>query len=224
MGFIKNLKSLFIEEESTKEGTEQPAPASSNPAGPASAPVRPTSTAPDTDTDPGKVDQRFLDTLFQALEANNLEGFDYLEFRQALRSLGKMDMDEATRFKSAYVMAQTMNVTPRELTRTAQVYLDILEKEKKKFSDALANQERTQIQSRKHRITELESSIVAHQKQIEELMASISAQREEMTTLTAELAEVHQKIQRTEKQFMSSHDFLTREIESDIQKMDQYLK
>ena len=55
-------------------------------------------------------------------------------------------------------------------------------------------------------------------------MASISAQREEMTTLTAELAEVHQKIQRTEKQFMSSHDFLTREIESDIQKMDQYLK
>lgn len=224
MGFIKNLKSLFIEEEPAQEGTEQPAPTSAKAPEADSKPARPAAAPSTTSMDTGKVDQRFLDTLLQALEANNLEGFDYLEYRQALRSLVKMDMDEATRFKSAYAMAQTMNVTPRDLSRTAQVYLDVLAKEKKKFSDALANQERTQIQTRQNRIADLEASITSCQKQIEELMASINTQRDEMTNLSSELSEVHQKIQKTEQQFMASHDFLTKEIEADIQKMDQYLK
>lgn len=224
MGFIKNLKSLFIEEEATKEGSEQPVPPRSDVAKSEVKPAADPISTPSASASPAKVDQRFLDALLQALEANNLEGFDYLEFRQALRSLIKMDMDEATRFKSAFAMAQTMNISPRDLTRTAQVYLDVLAKEKKKFSEALANQEKNQIQTRQSRIVELETSIANCQKQIEELMATIHAQRDEMTNLNAELSEVHQKIQKTEQQFMSSHDLLTSEIEADIQKMDQYLK
>ncbi len=223
MGFIKNLKSLFIEESSTAEQTEPQeelleATSELPKDEPDSTPVRAVNASS------GEVDQRFLETLLNALERNNLEGFDYLEFRQALRNLGKMNMDEATRYKSAYAMAQTMNVTPRDLTRTAQVYLDVLNKEQKAFSDALNNQEKTQINSRKERLEQLDKSIVQHQEQIESLMSSINKQRQEVDKLTSELASVHDKIVDTQDRFTRTHAFLLDEIQSDINKMDQYLK
>ena len=52
---------------------------------------------------------KFVDNLLKAIEANNLEGFDYLEYKQSLRSLSSMDMDEATKFNSAFAMAKTKN-------------------------------------------------------------------------------------------------------------------
>lgn len=223
MGIIQNLKSLFIEETGSEDAAtsrEQPVEAASedSPDSPVHAPARP------VDASIGKVDQRLLETLLNALEQNNLEGFDYLEFRQALRNLSKMNMDEATRYKSAYAMAQTMNVTPVDLTRTAKVYLDILAREKKAFSDALANQEKTQIDSRKERLAQLDKNIVEHQKQIESLMASINSQRQEMDKLKGELDEVHSKIVNTGERFALTHGFLTDEIQMDINKMEQYLK
>lgn len=223
MGFIKNLKSLFIEETSVEQPTEDESIEAS---APAEKPAQPVTKPRETTISAarGNVDQRFLDTLLNAMEEQNQEGFDYLEFRQALKSLGKMNMDEATRFKSAYAMAQTMNVTPSELTRTANVYLDILNKEQKKFSAALSNQEETQINARKERLSQLDQTILQHQKEIESLMASINTHRKEAEQLKGELEEVHQKILVTQKQFTTTHAFLLEEITSDITKMEQYLK
>lgn len=223
MEFIKNLKSLFIEETSTTE----PEPSQEAPVEQTTEPtpdVQNASPVRDLHVSSGAVDQRFLETLLNALERNNLEGFDYLEFRQALRNLGKMNMDEATRYKSAFAMAQTMNVTPLDLTRTAQVYIDVLNREQKTFSDAMSNQEKTQINSRKDRLAQLDKSIIQHQGQIESLMASINVQRQEVDKLTSELAEVHQKIVNTQDRFARTHAFLMEEIQTDVKKMDQYLK
>ncbi|MCF8237164.1 MAG: hypothetical protein K9I85_03345 [Saprospiraceae bacterium] len=223
MGFIKNLKSLFIEENSTDPQVE---PENMEPTAPADTPSKPVNVPREStlSTPKGKLDQRFLDTLLNAMEEQNLEGFDYLEFRQALKSLGRMNMDEATRFKSAFAMAQTMNVTPSELTRTATVYLDILNKEQKKFSEALANQEKTQINVRQERLSWLDETILKHQQEIESLMASINTHRKEAEQLKAELDEVHQKMVVTQDQFTRTHTFLVEEINSDISKMEQYLK
>ena len=109
---LKKLKSLFIvEDESNAKGTvekkepeviqdksksgEEPIPS-----GDISVPV-----------DDGKIDQKFVDVLLKAIDNQNMEGFDYLEYKQSLQSLSKMDMDESTRYKSAFAMAKTMGAT-----------------------------------------------------------------------------------------------------------------
>ena len=78
------------------------------------------------------------------MEKANIEGFDYLEYKQSLKSLAKMPMDERTRFQSAYAMAQTMGASVGHLIKTAQHYIDILAAEEKKFETALANQKKLQ--------------------------------------------------------------------------------
>ena len=90
-------------------------------------------TSADYDTPAGKADQKFIDILLNAIDKNNLEGFDYLEYKTSLQGLDSMSMDEATRYKSAFVMAKTMGVTPTKLLSSAKHYVGVLNKEEKKF-------------------------------------------------------------------------------------------
>lgn len=233
MKFLKNLKSLFVIEpddqgnaESVKETEKQPS-VNTQPA------VKDTNwaeegnihlSASNAGSKDNPYDERFLDTLLGALEANNMEGFDYLEFRQALLSLESMQFDEATRFKSALAMASTMKVTPDELLRSAKVYLNVLDKENKSFSEALRLQEETQIKSREERIASIEQSITAQQEEIEKLMAQIGQSKQESDKIKKELTDVHDKIRETKSLFEKTFSYLYGRINTDIQKMNQYLK
>lgn len=233
MKFIKNLKSLFIIEPGSQGETEQEKGAIPD------TPVRKQADAPDTrqvetrnsnqraEKSSGQdipYDERFLDTLLGALEANNMEGFDYLEFRQALLSLEAMKFDEATRFKSAFAMATTMKVTPDQLVRSAKVYLDVLDKENKSFTESLRDQEETQVKSREERIAEIEHAITEQQAEIEKLMTQITISKQESDRISSELVEVHEKIKVTKTLFESTFSYLYGRISTDIQKMNQYLK
>ena len=93
----------------------------------------------------GKSSPKFTNILLQAMEANNLDGFDYLEYKQSLHNLAKMPMDEQTRYQSAFAAASTMGATPAKLVKTAHFYLDVLKKEEAKFAQALANQKDKQL-------------------------------------------------------------------------------
>jgi uncharacterized coiled-coil protein SlyX len=226
MSIFKNLKSLFIHEApSTGSGEVQDSPTEVA-ASAAPAPQRKSTPPPDGTTEPAAIayDDRFLDTLLEALEANNLEGFDYLEFRQALQSLASMDFDEATRFKSAYAMAATMKVSPDHLVRTAKMYLDVLDKEDKAFREALIKQEQSQVKAREQRLDELERRIVLQQKEIENLMESITQSRGETEQIRRELTDVHHMIEGTRARFEKTFHYLYRQIEQDIHKMNQHLK
>ena len=46
----------------------------------------------------GNVDQSILDTLFKSLTENNLQGFDYFEYKQSLKTLRGM-LDEQIAFE-----------------------------------------------------------------------------------------------------------------------------
>ena len=78
----------------------------------------------------GKPDAKFVDILLKAVEKDNLEGFDYLEYKSSLQSLSGMDMDEETKYKSSLAMATTMGATPAKLIKTAEHYIATLNKEK----------------------------------------------------------------------------------------------
>ena len=69
------------------------------------------------------LDERSMESLVGALERENLPGFDYLEFKQALERLQAMDMAEETAFKSAFATASTMGLTKDKLLKTALIHL-----------------------------------------------------------------------------------------------------
>ena len=65
------------------------------------------------------LDEKSLDFLVQALESNNLPGFDYLEFKRAVLQLQEINLDEPTAYKSAVTTAATLGITKEKLLETA---------------------------------------------------------------------------------------------------------
>ena len=108
------LKRIFIIEE---EDSGKQKPKETTPSAPAnqtsSSSSSPKSSSTFTSSKVGTPKEKFTNILFGAIEANDLEGFDYLEYKESLQSLAKMNMDEETRYKSALVPAAPSDVLAR---------------------------------------------------------------------------------------------------------------
>jgi len=230
---LKKLKSLFIVED---ESAAKSAPAKS-PAKPAKAKAKPKTntgmvepvrkpnqspTAPKVQNT-GKADPKFVDVLLKAIEANNIDGFDYLEFKQSLQSMSNLDMDEKTKYQSAFAMAKTMGATPTKLVSSAKHYVNILRKEESKFSDALKNQRQRQVQDRENGIKQLENSIVEKQKQIKQLEAQIEDHKKQLAEKRETINTAVAKVENTKNGFVNAYNKVMGQIEADIQKMNQYI-
>lgn len=225
---FKNIKSLFILEEetpSTKGSGQQKPTSQQQPAEPSSAPKStPATSAPQQTSGSGQVTEQFTEILFKALQDNNLQGFDYLEFKQSLRSLEKMPMDEGTRYQSAFAMAQTMGATPAALIQTAEHYLNVLRKEEQKFGEALSAQQQKQIGNKAHEIKQLDEIIQTKTQQIQQLTKEIDEHRQKVVALRKDIDDASVKVESTKNNFIASYQSLVDLISRDVENMKQYLK
>lgn len=162
--------------------------------------------------------------LSSALEKNNPSGFDYFEFRQALHNLAQMPMDEATRFKSAYAMAQTMGVTQQSLVQSAQHYLQVLGAEQSKFNEAHIQQRAKMIGGREDEIKNLEAAIQQKTEQIKQLTQQMEEHRQRSEQVRNEISESTVKIETTKADFEATFALVAGQIQDDAAKMQQYLK
>lgn len=224
---LKKIKSLFvIEEEAPKAKNESSsrsqtsAPAESKERmDVASADLPPSPVAA-----PGKVTNKFMDVLLGAMAKNNLDGFDYLEFKQSLKSLSEMPMDEKTRFQSAFAMAQTMGATPDLLINTANHYLNVLQKEEKKFEQAVDNQRKKQIGNKEKEIKQMDMLIQEKAEQIKRLTQEIEQHRKLRDKLTQQISQSAVKVETTKNNFIASYQALVSQIQADIEQINKYLK
>lgn len=217
--FLKKFKSVFIveDENASTQNTNQ-----------AQQPTSPATSPPpqqvETSAATGSVSDKFVEILSAALEKNNQQGFDYFEFRQALRNLAKMPMDEATRFHSAYAMAQTMGVTPEKLVESAKFYLDVLAKEQAKFSEAHAQQRARLIGNREEEVKNLEAMMQQKAEQIKQLTQQIEEHRQRSEQIRQEISDSTVKIETTKADFEATFAAATGHIQEDIGKIQQFLK
>jgi hypothetical protein len=223
---FKKLKSLFvIEEEGGAQSADQAkstASASDQPSK-AGAPA-PTATGYDKNNPPkGKPQEKFVNRLLGALEENNPEGFDYLEYKQAVQNLSNVDMDEATRFKSALAMAKSMGATPQKLVGSAEGYLKILAKEEAKFLDAFKNQTNKKVNAQAQEIKRLEDGIKQRQAQITKLQKEIEAGTKALEANKKKMNQSNAKVQATKDGFYVAYHIVTQQISEDIAKMKQHL-
>lgn len=227
MSKLRKFKSWFIEEDPRAKEEAAQAP-SAAPKSPAKA-SKTTSAATggglpaNAKQRPGQISERFTDVLLDAMEAANQPGFDYLEFKKAVENLKAMNMDDSTRFKSAYAMAQSMNISPQQLVQSAQHYLKVLGEEDRKFQAALQGQEQLQVASRQEKAAQLDKERQQIDAEIKKLQARLEAIEQQQATLQSEINEAAAKLHDTQADFQHTYQTIAKQIQHDIKQMETYL-
>jgi len=215
---LKNFKSLFIVSD---ENTATPAPETKT-----ITPTVESSQKPDqkVQSSAGNVDDEILGRLFKALEDNNQQGFDYMEFRRALKTLSALPMDESIKYQSTFATASTIGVTLEMLLSSIEFYKKVLINEEANFTKAIKDQTSVNISDK---ITEKENvlkSIVAKSEQIKKLTNEIGALQTEIEQLTLSIETAESKIKETALNFESSINVIKNQLDQDAIKLKQYIK
>ncbi len=215
MDMLKKIKSLFVVEDEHAPApitntTETPV---SNVSGEFSAPVADTMPSAETNK---TVDPKFIDILMKAIEENNLEGFDYLEFKSSLQSLSKMNMDDATRYQSAMAMAKTLGANPDKILQSANHYLSILKAESDKFQQAVEAQKSKLNQDQVSGVKALEQAIAAKEQQILQLNKEIEADKQRLSKMQTDIQQGAAKISDTSNRFNQAYNLVKKQINDDV--------
>jgi len=220
---FKNLKSLFVTVDETvveakvvEEVKNQEKPVS-NP-----QPEKIQTVSPGQAT-PVK-DETIIVKLLKALEDNNQPGFDYFEYKRSLKSLEKLQMDEATKYQSAFATAATMDVTLDKLIASIEFYKKILLQEETNFLKASKEQYTQKVENKKADITKISNLIKDKSQKIQLLTDEIREHQKSQEQMTEYINVAESKIKTTENNFRYSLEDLTTQMENDLNKLKQYIK
>lgn len=223
---LKNLKSLFIvdeneqqkkvETETNNNANQEETTVNLTP------PPLPNQDNTGNDSEP-KVDNRVYEKLLTVIESNNMEGFDYLEFKASLQALNNLPLDESTKFKSAFATASTMGLTVDKLISSADYYKNILNRERDKFKTELENKMQDTVVAKDKERQMLEDTVNKKEQQINTLANEINQHKQTLAQLQSQLSEIQSKIQHTQKAFFNTHQYLLTQFEDDIQRIKKFL-
>jgi chromosome segregation ATPase len=172
----------------------------------------------------GTSDPKFVELLLKAIESSNMEGFDYLEYKNSLKSIESVIPDENVRYKSAFEMAKTMGLTKAKLIESANHYLSVLKSEESKFKDALNNQKTKQIQGRADQLKSVEKAIEDKKKMIEQLTKEIESSTAQLDTVKKDINDAVLKIETTNDQFHASYSLVYGQIQEDVSKITAHIQ
>jgi len=217
MSIFKQLKSLFIVEESegdSSKPTEQHNTSKEN------VVFKKSSESVDSkDTD------KFVDILFRAIESNNLEGYDYLEFIQSINNLKKQGLSSEDKqlFNTAFALAKTMNVGKKDLIKSADFYLTILNKEKANFNESLVNNAKVKLQEKTNVLNSLNKQLQSDKQLLDKLRLKIERNEKEAEKITNELQQAGAKVNSIKAGFENALKQITGKILKDKTKIEKYL-
>ena len=161
------------------------------------------------------LDPKSVKFLTNALEKNNLPGFDYLEFKQSLTALAAMNMDQETAIKSAFATASTMGLTKDKLVETSQHYVQVLDNEKKSFTDAMQKRLQQRVTGKQDEVNKLKGQIEQHREKIRQLEEQITKWQNTIDTADETINAEKTKIEETRDQFETAHQAILNEIRKD---------
>ncbi len=163
------------------------------------------------------VDEKSFKILANAIQKNNLPGFDYLEYKESVRSLQDMDMKKDMAYKSAFSTGSTVGLTLEKLIKSANHYIDVLNDEKQKFKVELQHQVQSKILSKENEKEKLRKKIETLQRQIASLEQEMTMSEKKLENYDAEVEDAKEKIRTASVNFNGTIDKLVEQIESDIQ-------
>lgn len=170
-----------------------------------------------------KINPKIADVLLKAMQDGNLEGFDYLEFKESLEKLTSITADEETRYKTAYAVVSSMGTNVHKLIESARHYVTILAKEKERFSKDVLKKMETELGAKKKSIVDLDQSIKDKKAQIEQLKKDIDSLQRQMIEEIAQVDQESGKVKEVETDFNFTYTYIRGKIDKDIRNMREYL-
>ncbi len=168
-------------------------------------------------------DKRTAGMIIGAIEKSSLQEFDYLKFRQSVDGLAKLNMDEATQYKSAFVTASTLGLTREKLIKTANYYRGVVVKEKGKFEKAMEQRLTKGVKELESNVTKLDKAIEERKDRIEKLQAEIEKHEAQREKTQDDIDNMSEKVRETQGGFERAYKTILAEIDGDIANIETYI-
>ena len=161
-------------------------------------------------------DDRFANVLMKALEDKNLEGFDYLEFKQSVAKMQELGMDADTAMRAAFSTGSTVGLSLDKLLKTAKYYAEVLQDEKSKFMNSMEKHIMSNVEGRAKQTGELKKKIANWEAKIEQLRAEVEKAKEKIASADAEISAAKEKAELNQQGFDDALDVITAAIRQDV--------
>jgi hypothetical protein len=162
-----------------------------------------------------KFEKHFEDLFDKA----NLQGPDYYEFWKMMETLEAAVPDDAVRMNAVFSTLKVQGLTKETLISSAEKYLELLEKDKLEFKNAVGSKVLGEIEGRKTSITALENKNKENADLIQKLTAEINDNTQKITTLRKEVIDEEAKINNNTNGYNIACDAMLSSLSSDIQKI-----
>lgn len=161
-------------------------------------------------------DERFANVLMKALEEKNLEGFDYLEFKQSVAKLLDIGMDHDTALKAAFATGSTAGLTLEKLVKTARYYTEVLQDEKSKFMNSMEKHLMSNVEGKAKQTGELKKKIANWEAKIEQLQAEVVKAKAQIESADELISTAKEKASMNQKGFDEALEIITSTIRQDV--------
>jgi cytochrome c556 len=222
--FGRKILGFFINQDATTPGTPLP---KTGPAPVSSAPVAANSVATVSGSiRTGSIDTKFVGHFADVLAKANIEGPDYFEFRETLKSLADIGLDENKRYQAAWASfrAMTGQADTSILTSAANQYLTALNADREQFLKSVEAALAERVGGLQNEQKQLQTDNEALQKQIADLQNRLTANTDRLSKLDGEMAEQSQKLTQNRQNFEATYASFTDQIKQDVSNIQTYLK
>lgn len=230
---LKNLKSLFIEEDGTTPSTPKNSEAAEKSVvekekvailnKKADEPTNTPSQDATNKSPKPELDPRSYEKMMNIITSNNIDGFDYLEFKSSLKALNNTPLDEENKFKSAFAMAQTMGLTKEKLLKTAEYYKNLLEQDKDGFRTHLKTAVQEKAKSYTSQKSQLTKMIAQKEAEVKKLTEQITQHKAQLDDVCDQESNMESKALESRDKYLGTYQFIAAQFDKDITKIKQYL-
>ncbi len=172
------------------------------------------------------VDRKFVEHFVDLLEKANLPGPDYFEFKQALQSMDSLGLGEEKQFQAALASFKAMGgIKDNTILKTsADQYLAILNKDRESFLKDVEKAIKERVGSLTDEVKKLEDNNLAYAQEIANLQKKIDDNKNRLGQISGEVSEQSAKLNANRDSFEITYQSFVEQINSDLNKINQYLK
>ena len=173
----------------------------------------------------GKVDKEIFEKLSLAIEENNLDGNDFLEFMQSLNNLQNLTIDEKTKFNMVFTTLSTSSggMNKEVLIKSIFHYLKVLENEKNVFGDEMTKATEEMVVEKENYIESLTQTVNQKNELIQKLTQEIQETNSEIVSVKTEVNQSKNTISQKQADFATTSQQLENQINGLKTKIEQYI-
>lgn len=161
------------------------------------------------------LNEKMVDIILRAIKEKHESGIDYLRFKQSVKNLIEMNMDEPTAFKTAFATASALGLNKMDLLASVSAYKGVIDAERDKFIETLKKQIENLVEEPKAEVEKTNQMIASHHLEIEQLQAEINAMKARIAGLETAISAGEEKIEKTRKEFLSVYESFINSLEED---------